>query len=288
MCGFPPGGSNDLYSRLIARWLSERLSQQFIVENRSGAGGNLGSEAATKAIFDGYTLLLASAGDAWNATLYTDLKFNFIGDIEPVASLARGMGVLVVHPSVAAKFVSELIALAKANPSKLTMASAGVGSSPHMYWELFKNMAGVDMLHVPYRGGGPALADMLGGQVQAYMPTLVSAIEHVRSGKLRALAVTAATRANVLPDIPALGEIVPGYEATSWWGIGVPKNTPSDIIEKLNKEINAGLSDSGMRQRISELGDTAFTSSPVEFTRLISEDTEKWGKVIKTAGIKAE
>ena len=286
--GFPPGGSNDLYARLIAQWLSERLGQQFFVENRAGAGGNLGTEAAANAAADGYTLLLTSSGDAWNATLYGNLRFNFMRDLEPVASVARGMDALIVHGSVPVKSVPELIAAAKANPGKITMASAGVGSAPHMCWELFRSMAGIDMLHVPYRGGGPALTDLLGGQVQAYMPTLVSAIEHIRAGKFRTLAVTAASRASVLPDIPALGEFVPGYDATLWWGIAAPKGTPLDIIQKLHTEINAGLAQPAVGGRIAELGDAAFASSREDFARVIADDTTKWGNVIRTAGIRAE
>jgi tripartite-type tricarboxylate transporter receptor subunit TctC len=286
--GYPPGGSNDLYARLIAQWLSERLGQQFIVENRAGAGGNLGAEAAAKAAPDGYTLLLASSGDAWNATLYANLKFNFVRDFEPVACVARGMDALVVHPSVPVKSVPELIAAAKANPGKISMASAGVGSAPHMCWELFRSMAGIEMLHVPYRGGGPALSDLLGGQVQAYMPTLVSAIEHIRAGKFRTLAVTAASRASVLPDIPTLSEFIPGYDATIWWGIAAPKNTPADILQKLNTEINMGLANPALKARIAELGDSAFASSREELARLIAEDTTKWANVIRTAGLKAE
>jgi len=286
--GFPPGGSNDLYARLIAQWLSERLGQQFFVENRAGAGGNLGTEAAANAAADGYTLLLTSSGDAWNATLYGNLRFNFMRDFEPVASVARGMDALIVHGSMPVKSVPELIAAAKANPGKITMASAGVGSAPHMCWELFRSMAGIDMLHVPYRGGGPALTDLLGGQVQAYMPTLVSAIEHIRAGKFRTLAVTAASRASVLPDIPALGEFVPGYDATLWWGIAAPKGTPADILQKLNTEINAGLANPALSGRIAELGDAAFASSREDFAHVIADDTTKWGNVIRTAGIRAE
>jgi tripartite-type tricarboxylate transporter receptor subunit TctC len=286
--GFPPGGSNDLYARLIAQWLSERLGQQFFVENRAGAGGNLGTEAAANAAADGYTLLLTSSGDAWNATLYGNLRFNFMRDFEPVASVARGMDALIVHGSMPVKSVPELIAAAKANPGKITMASAGVGSAPHMCWELFRSMAGIDMLHVPYRGGGPALTDLLGGQVQAYMPTLVSAIEHIRAGKFRTLAVTAASRASVLPDIPALGEFVPGYDATLWWGIAARKGTPADILQKLNTEINAGLANPALSGRIAELGDAAFASSREDFAHVIADDTTKWGNVIRTAGIRAE
>jgi tripartite-type tricarboxylate transporter receptor subunit TctC len=288
IAGFPPGGSNDLYARLIAQWLSERLGQQFFVENRPGAGGNLGTEAAANAPADGYTLLLAFSGDAWNATLYGNLRFNFIRDFEPVASVARGMDVLVVHGSVPVKSVPELIAAAKADPGKITMATAGIGSAPHMCWELFRSMTGIDMLHVPYRGSGPALTDLLGGQVQAYMPTLVSAIEHIRAGKFRTLAVTAASRASVLPDIPALSEFVPGYDATIWWGIAARKGTPVDILEKLHAEINAGLAHPALSGRIAELGDAAFASSRDDFARVIADDTTKWANVIRTAGIRAE
>jgi tripartite-type tricarboxylate transporter receptor subunit TctC len=286
--GFPPAGGNDLYARLIAQWLSGRLGGQFFVENRPGAGGNLGTEAAAKASPDGYTLLLAWAGDTWNATLYSNLKFNFIREIEPVATISLGTGVLVVHPSVPVMSVPDLIASAKANPGKLTMASAGVGTNPHMWWELFRSRTGVDMLHVPYRGVAPALTDLLGGQVQMMFGSMAASIEHIRAGKLRALAVTGAVRANVLPAIPTVGEFVPGYEGSTWWGIGAPKNTPVEIVEKLNRGINAGLADPAMNGRIAELGDAAFTSTRAEFAKLIAEDTEKWRTVIRAANIKAE
>jgi tripartite-type tricarboxylate transporter receptor subunit TctC len=286
--GFPPAGGNDLYARLIAQWLSERLGQQFIVENRPGAAGNIGTEVVAKASADGYTLLLTWSGDTWNANLYPDLKFNFVRDIEPIATISRGMGVLVVHPSVGAKSVPELIAYAKADPGKLTVASSGVGSNPHMFWELFKSVTGVDMLHVPFRGAAPALTSLLGGQVQVMFAAIATAIEHIRAGKLRALAVTGARRADVLPAIPTVGEFVPGYEASTWWGIAAPKNTPADIIGKLSGEINAALADAGMKARIAELGDAAFANSPADFAKLIAEDTEKWGKVIRTANIKAD
>jgi len=288
IAGFPPGGAVDLYARLIAQWLSERLGQQFIVENRPGAGGNLGTELVAKAVPDGHTLLLAFSGDAWNATLYSNLKFNFIRDVEPVGSVARGIGVLLVHPAVPAKSVPELIAYAKNNPGGVSVASGGIGSPPHVYWELFKSMTGVDMLHVPYRGGGPALTDLLGGQVQAYFATMAQAIEHIRTGKVRALAVTGATRVNILPDVPTVGEFVPGYEASTWWGVCAPKRTPAAIISKLGGEINAGLADPGMKARIAELGDMAFATSPVDFARLIADDTEKWGRVVRAANIRAE
>jgi tripartite-type tricarboxylate transporter receptor subunit TctC len=286
--GFPPGGSGDITARLIGQWLSERLGQQFVIENRPGAGATLATETVAKAPPNGYTLLLTGSNDAWNATLYANLKFNYIRDIVPVASVSRGMGVLVVHPSVPARSVPEIIAYAKANPGKLTVASSGVGSAPHMFWELFRSMTGVDMLHVPYRGGGPALTDLLGGQVQAYFATLISAIQYIRDGKLRALAVTGSTRADVLPDIPTVGEFVPGYEATGWLGVGAPKNTPAEIVDRLRNEINGGLADPGLKMRFAELGDAVFATSPADFAKLIAEDTEKWGKVIRSANIKAQ
>jgi len=285
--GFPPAGAGDITARLIGQMLSERLSQQLVIENRPGAGANLATEAVAKASPDGYTLLLTGSNDAWNATLYGNLKFNYIRDIVPVASVSRGMGVLVVHPSLSANSVPEFIAYARANPGKLTVASSGIGSAPHMFWELFRSMTAVDMLHVPYRGGGPALIDLLGGQVQVYFGTLISAIQYIRDGKLRPLAVTGSTRAEVLPDIPTVGEFVRGYEATIWLGVGAPKNTPAEIVDKLHREINGGLADAGFKMRFAELGDTAFASSRAEFAKLIAEDTEKWAKVIKSAGIKA-
>jgi tripartite-type tricarboxylate transporter receptor subunit TctC len=286
--GFPPGGASDITARLMGQWLSERLGQQFVIENRPGAGATLATETVAKAPPDGYTLLLTGSNDAWNATLYGNLKFNYIRDIAAVASVSRGMGVLVVHPSVPARSVPELIAYAKANPGKLTVASSGVGSAPHMFWELFRSTTGVDMLHVPYRGGGPALTDLLGGQVQVYFSTLISAIQYIRDGKLRALAVTGSTRADVLPDIPIVGEFVPGYEATGWLGVGAPKNTPAEIVDKLHNEINGGLADGGLKMRFVELGVAVFASSRADVAKLIADDTEKWAKVIKFASIKAD
>jgi tripartite-type tricarboxylate transporter receptor subunit TctC len=285
--GFPPAGQADITARLIGQWLSERLGQQFVIESRPGAGSTLATEAVAKSPPDGYTLLLTGSTDAWNATLYGNLKINYIRDIVPVASVSRGMGVLVVHPSVPAKSVPELIAYTRANPGKLTVASSGVGSSPHMYWELFRSMTGVDMLHVPYRGGGPALIDLLGGQVQVYFGTLISAIQYIRDGKLRPLAVTGSTRAEVLPDIPTVGEFVRAYEATTWIGVGAPKNTPAEIVDKLHNEINEGLADGGLKMRFAELGDVVFASTRADFAKLIADDTEKWAKLIKSAGIKA-
>jgi tripartite-type tricarboxylate transporter receptor subunit TctC len=286
IAGFPPGGVLDLFARLIGQWLSERLGQPFIVENRAGAGGNLAAEAVVKAPPDGYTLLQIGAHNAWNVALYDNLTFNFIRDIAPVASIYRGPAVLVVHPSFPAKSVPELIAHAKANPGKINMASGGVGSAQHVYGELFKMMTGVDMLHVPYRGGGPALTDLLAGQVPVMFDTLATSIEHIRATKLRALAVTSATRSEVLPDIPTVGDFVPGYEGTGWQGIGAPRNTPAEIIDKLNKEINAGLADPRMKARIADFGYTVFASSPADFSTFIAAYTEKWAKVIKFSGAK--
>jgi tripartite-type tricarboxylate transporter receptor subunit TctC len=288
LSGFPPGGVNDTYARLIAQWLSERLGQQFFVENRAGAGGNIAAETLVRAAPDGYTLLLTTSADAWNATLYDNLKFNFLHDAMAVAAISRGPGILVVHPSVAAGSVPELIALAKSNPGRITIASAGVGSAPHMYWELFHSMTGVDMLHVPYRGGGPALTDLIGGQVQAYFGTTASAIGYVRSGQLRALAVTSAARAPVLPDLPALAEFLPGYEASIFVGITAPRATPAGIIQTLAREINLALSDARILQRISELGDAPLALSSEEFAGLIAAEAEKWAKVIRAANIRAE
>ncbi len=278
--GFPPGGVNDTYARLIAQWLSERLGQQFIVENRPGAGGTIAAESVVRAAPDGYTLLLTTSADAWNVTLYENLKFNFVREIAAVAPMARVPGVLVVHPSLPAKSVPELIADAKSNPGKISVASAGIGSAPHMYWELFRNLTAVDMLHVPYRGGGPAVTDLLGGQVQVYFATTASSIEHVKSGKLRALAVTTATR--------ALAEFLPSYDASIYVGIVAPRTTPAEIISKLNQEINLALTDSKITRRISELGDAPLSLSSSEFAKLVAEETGKWGKVIREANVKAQ
>ena len=285
---FPPGGVVDLYARLLGQLLSERLGQPFIIENRVGAGGNVGTEAVVRAPPDGYTLLQVSSANAWNATLYDKLNFNFIRDIAPVASIYLAPAVLVVHPSFPAKSVPELIAYARANPGKINMASGGVGSAQHVYGELFKVMAGVDMVHVPYRGGGPAVAELLAGQVPLMFDTFATSIEHIRAGKLRALAVTSATRAQVLPDVPTVGEFVQGYEGTGWQGIGAPRNTPAEIIDKLNNEINAGLADPRIKARIADLGGSVFASSPAEFGKFIATYTEKWAKVIKSAGAKAD
>jgi tripartite-type tricarboxylate transporter receptor subunit TctC len=286
--GFPPGGVNDLYARLIGQWLSERLGQQFIVENRSGAGGTIAVDAVVRAAPDGYTLLLATSADAWNATLYDNLKYNFMRDMAAVATVSRGPGVLVAHPSVPPRSVPELIAYARSNPGKISVASAGVGSAPHMYWELFRSLTGVDMLHVPYRGGGPALTDLLGGQVQVYFGTTASTIEYIRTAKLRPLAVTGASRAAILPDVPALAEFLPTYEASIYVGIAAPRDTPAEIVNKLNQEINAALADPRLKLRIAEFGDTPLSLSPAAFAKLIRDETEKWSKVIRAANIKPE
>jgi tripartite-type tricarboxylate transporter receptor subunit TctC len=286
IAGFPAGGVVDMYARLISQLLSERLGQQFFVENRAGAGGNLAVEAAIKAPADGYTLLMIASNNAWNVTLYDNLNFNFIRDIAPIASIYRGPSVLVVHPSFPVKSVPELIARARANPGKISMASGGVGSAQHVNGELFKMMTGVDMLHVPYRGGGPALTDLLAGQVQVMFDTMATSIEHIRAGKLRPLAVTGATRAEVLPDVPPVGDFVPGYESWGWQGVGAARATSPEIIDKLNKEITASLADPRMQARFADAGYTAFASSPAEFATFITEYTEKWAKVIKFAGAK--
>jgi tripartite-type tricarboxylate transporter receptor subunit TctC len=286
--GFPPGGINDTYARLIAQWLSEHLVQQFFVENRSGAGGTLAAEAVAKSAPDGYMLHLTTSADAWNTSLYDKLNFNIIRDFTPVATIARGPGVLVVHPSLPVKSVPELIAYAKSNPGKVTVASAGIGSAPHMYWELFRSVTGIDMVHVPYRGGGPAVADLLGGQVLVYFGTFASTIEHVRADRLRALAVTSAKRAAVLPDVPAMAEYLPGYEASIYVGIAAPRGTPSDIVEQLNKTINLAFADAMITRRIADLGDAPLSLSISEFAKLVAEETEKWRKVIAAGNIRAE
>jgi tripartite-type tricarboxylate transporter receptor subunit TctC len=285
--GFVPGGATDLAGRLAGQWLSERLGQPFIVENRPGANTNIAAEAVVNSAPDGYTLLVGSVSNAVSATLYEKLKFNFIRDIAPVASIARGAYVMLVNPSVPATTVLEFVAYAKANPGKVTMASAGTGSGPHVSGELFKVMTGVNMLHVPYRGDAPALSDLLGGQVQVYFGTLSASIEYIRAGKLRALAVTTAERSKALPDIPTVGEFVPGYEASQWNGVEAPKGTPAEIIDKLNKEINAALADSKIKARLGDLGSTVLPGSPADFGKLIADETEKWGKVIRAANIKA-
>ena len=285
---FTPGSAPDIVARLVGQWLSERLGQQFLVENRPGAGTNIGTELVVRAPADGYTLLLVGAPNAINTTLYDKLSFNFLRDIAPVAGISRGCLVMVVHPSFPAKTVPEFIAYAKANPRKVTMASPGNGSSPHVCGELFKMMASIDMIHVPYRGGGQVMTDLIAGQVQVSFIGLSVAIEHIRSGKLRALAVTAATRSDALPDIPTVGDFVPGYEASAFFGVGAPRNTPAEIIDKLNKEINAVLSNPEPKRRLAEGGATVLLGSAADFGKFVGDQTEKWAKVIKFANIKPE
>jgi tripartite-type tricarboxylate transporter receptor subunit TctC len=285
---FAPGGTTDIIARLIALWLSERLGQQFIIENRPGAGGNIGAEAVVRATADGYTLLIAAGANAIGTSLYQNLTFNFIRDIAPVAGLIRIPFVMEVNPSVPTKTVPEFIAYAKASPGKISMASSGIGTTPHVAGELFKMMAGVNMVHVPYRGAGPAIADLLGGQVQFMFGDMPPSIEHIRAGKLRALAVTTATRSEALPDLPTVSDYVPGYEASTWYGVGAPKNTPPEIINRLNKEINAGLDDPKLKARIAEMGSMVLAGSPADLGKLMADETEKWGKVIRAANIKPE
>jgi tripartite-type tricarboxylate transporter receptor subunit TctC len=283
---FAPAGSADIVARLIGQWLSERLGQPFVIDNRPGAGTNIGTEAVVRAPADGYTLLLVGSSSAINATLYAKLTFNFIRDIAPVASIIRQPNVMLVNPSVPAKTVPEFIAYAKANPGKINMASAGYGSSSHVFGELFKMMAGVNIVHVPYRGGAPALADLLAGQVQTAFVPVPASIEYVSAGKLRALAVTTTTRSDALPNIPTVGDFVRGYEASGFVGLGAPSNTAVEVINKLNNEINAGLADPKIKAQITSLGGIVLALSPADFGKLIAEETEKWGEVIKFAGIK--
>jgi tripartite-type tricarboxylate transporter receptor subunit TctC len=287
MVGFGAGTSADIFARLIAQWLSERLDQPFVIENRPGAGGNIATETVVRAVPDGYTLLLATSANVWNATLYDNLNFNFIRDIVPIASTVRGLGVMEVNPSFPAKTVPEFIAYARANPGKINMGSAGIGTPQHLYGELFKMMTGVDMLHVPYRGSPQALTGLFAGEIQVLFDTLSTSLEHIRAGRLRALAVTSAARSDLLPDIPTVGEFAPGYEATSWQGLGAPKNTPIEIVDRLNKEVNAGLADPTLKARIESVGYSPFASSVAEFGKFIADDTQKWSKVIRTANIKA-
>ena len=282
------GGAADTLARLIGQWLSERLGQPFIIENRPGAGGNVGTEAVVRSPADGYTLLLVQTPNAINATLYDKLNYNFIRDIAPVSSISLEPEVVVVNPSVPAKTVPEFIAYAKANPSQLNFASAGNGVAGHLAGELFKMMTGISMVHVPYRGGAPAVTDLLGGQVQVMFLVISASIEHIKAGKLRPLAVTSAARSEALPDVPTVGEFVPGYESSVWFGVGAPKNTPAEIVDKLNKEINTGLADPAIKARLDRLGITVFAGSPAGFGKFIAEETEKWGKVIRTANIKPE
>jgi tripartite-type tricarboxylate transporter receptor subunit TctC len=284
--GFAAGGAPDIAARLVAQWLSERLGQQVIVENRPGSGGNIATEVVVDASGDGYTLLMAGLQNAVNATLYEKLNYDFIRDIAPVASVSHENYGMEVHPSFPAKTVSEFIAYAKANPGKLNMASPGNGTGPHMAGELFKMMAGVDMVHVPYRGSPPALTDLLAGQVQLMFSPMSSSIEYVRAGKLRALAVTTATRSTALPDLPTVGEFMPGYAASGWFGVCAPRKTPVEIIDRLNQEVNAGLSDSKLKARFADLGSEVFAGTPSDFGKHIAEETEKWARVVRTAHLK--
>jgi len=288
LVGYAAGGVNDICARLTAQWLSQRLGQQFIVEDRPGGGSNLATEAVVRANPDGYMLLEASTSNAWNATLYQNLNFDFIRDIAPVAGTVLTYNVLVTNLAFPAKTVPELIAYARANPGKINMGSAGPGSSPHLYGELFKSMAGVDMTTVHYRGDGPAIPDLLGGQIQVMFGSVVSWSEQIKGDKVRALAVTSATRTKLLPDLAPIGEFVPGYEGFGWQGIGAPKNTPADIIDKLNRAINAGLADPKLKSQFENLGAEMFPGSPAEFGKFIADYTEKWAKVIRAAGVKAE
>src|SRR4051794_36684567 len=286
--GFPAGGATDIQARLMGQWLTDRLGQQFIVENRAGASGNIGTEAVAKAPADGYTLLQIVTPHAINAALYSSLNFDFVRDIAPVICAARLGYVIVVHPSVPAATLPEFIAYAKANPGKINYGSAGPGTPQNIACELFKMMAGVDLVHIPYRGGAPAATDLVGGHLQVIFAPLSESIQHVKAGKLRALAVTTTTRLDVLPDVPTVADFVPGYEASGFAGIGAPKNTPAEIIELLNRELNAGLADARIKAQIVELGGTVAGGTPAEFAAIISEATAKWAKVIKVAGIKVD
>jgi tripartite-type tricarboxylate transporter receptor subunit TctC len=288
MVGAAPGGAFDILARLIGQWLSEQLAQPFVIENRPGAGSNIATEAVVRAPTDGHTLLLVSGANAINATLYDKLNFNFMRDIAPVASIVRQPQVMLVHPSFPAKTVPDFIAYARANPGTINMASAGSGTGPHLAGELLKMMTGVNMVHVPYRGGAPALADLIAGQVQVIFIGPIEVIEQIRDGRLRALAVTTVTRSAALPDLPTVGDFVAGYESSGWFGIGVPKNTPAEIIGKLNSGINAALADPKIKARLADLGATPLPGSPADFGKLISEETEKWGKVIRAGNIRPD
>jgi tripartite-type tricarboxylate transporter receptor subunit TctC len=288
LVGYAAGGPADTIARLTAQWLSERLGQQFVVENRVGAASNIAAEVVVRSPPDGYTLLFLTVSNAVNATLYDKLSFDIVRDMVPIASITRSPGVMEVHPSFPAKTVPEFIAYAKAYPGKINMASAGPGSAPHLYTELFKMMTGVDVVQVHYRGSGPALPDLIEGRVQAMFDPIASSIGHIRAGRLRPLAVTTATRLEALPDIPTVSEFVPGYEASGWYGIGAPKNTPAEIVDRLNREINAALFDPRMKARFGDLGVAVLPGPPAEFGKLLADETEKWAKVVRAANIKAE
>jgi tripartite-type tricarboxylate transporter receptor subunit TctC len=284
---FAPGGNTDIYGRLIGQWLHERLGQPFVVENRPGANTNIGTEAVVRAPADGYTLLMFSPSAATNATMYEKLSFDFIRDIAPVAGLVLSFPLMLVNPKVPAKTVPEFLAFAKANPGKVSFASQGIGSPGHVAGELFRMMTGLDMVHVPYRGGAPALTDLIGGQVQVLFISAGASIQYIKTGQLRALAISSVKRSEAMPDVPTVGESVPGYEVSSWFGIGAPKNTPGDVIDRLNKEINAGLVDPKIKARLADADATPFIASPSEFGKFIADETEKWSKVIRAANIKA-
>jgi tripartite-type tricarboxylate transporter receptor subunit TctC len=286
--GYAPGGAGDISARLLGQWLSERFGQQFIVENRTGAGTNIATESVVRAAADGYTLLISSAANAINATLYDRLNFNFIRDTTPISGTIRVPHVIVVHPSFSAKTLPEFIAYAKANPGKLTWASPGVGTAGHVCGELFKMMAGLNMVHAPYRGGGAAMADLLSGQLQVYIGAMTSSLEYVKASRLRALAVSTATRLEALPEVARVSDFVPGFETSDWGGVSAPRSTPSDIVDKLNREINTAFADPKFKARLADLGGAPFPGSPAQFSTFIAEETEKWGKVIKFANIKLE
>ena len=286
--GYPPGGSADITARLTGQWLSERLGQPVVIESRPGAATNLATEAVVRASPDGYTLLLVAPANAINATLYDKLSFDFLRDIVPVAGIIRFPNVVVVNPSLPIKTIPELIAYAKANPGKLNMASSGNGSTIHMSGELFKMLTGINMVHVPYRGGAPALTDLIAGQVHVMFDNIPTSAEHIKAGRLRGLAVTSAARSQVLPDLPTVADFLPGYEASAWYGLGAPKNTPDEVIDKINKGMNAVLADPKPQARFAELGASLLPGSPADFSRLVADETEKWGKVVRFAGVKAD
>ena len=286
--GYPPGGTTDILARIMSQWMSEKLHQQFVVDNRAGAGNNIGTELVVKAPPDGYTVLLVNPANAINTTLYTHLNFNFLTDIAPVAGLIRVPNVMEVNPKVPAKTVAEFIAYAKANPGKVNMASSGSGTSVHLSGELFMSLTGVKMAHIPYKGAGPALTDLVAGQTQVMFDNLPSSIGHIKAGDLRALAVTTSDRSPALPGIPTIGETVPGYEASAWFGMGAPKGTPADVIAVLNRTINEGLADPKLQTRLAELGGTMVPGTPADFAKLIAEETQKWAKVVKFSGAKVE
>jgi tripartite-type tricarboxylate transporter receptor subunit TctC len=286
--GFPPGGASDITARLIGQWLSDRIGQQFIIENRPGAGTNIATEAVARASPDGYTLLLASVANAVNATLYEKLAFDFLHDIAPAAGLIRGPLVMEVHPSVPAATLAEFVTYAKAHPGKINAGSAGNGTPGHMAIEMFKMLAKVDLVHVPYRGAAPALTDLIAGQVQVVFDNLPTSLEHIKAGKLKPLAVTTAARASALPDVPALAESVPGYEVSSWFGVGAPKATPREIVSKLNAAINAGLADAKIKARISEMSSAPMPMTPAQFGKFVADETAKWAKVVKFSGAKVQ